>query len=357
MKINFILPENANRPVGGFKIVFQYANKLVDLGYDVSISFLNNLYPERTNKLKVKLARSVKKLLGINSQSRRITWFNLDPRVKLFYNIIGENELPVSDVVIATAVQTAKFLSNVDSRFGRKYYFIQNYETWAYPKEEVNDTFRLPFQKIVIAQWLYDIVVRETNDNVFLVPNFLNKKVYYLANDIRKRKNDIAILYHTLPEKNVQFGMDVLDKVKGVIPDLHVRMFGIFEKPGNLPKYYTYYKQPSQNQLRDEIYGKSKIYILPSLLEGWCLTGMEAMASGSVLIASDIGGVADYTQNNRNAILVKPNDLELFVSSIIDVLKNDKRQIRIANQGVNDIKKFNIDTSTKMLLNVLKNEK
>lgn len=37
-----MLPGFANHPIGGYKIIFEYANRLSKDGFDVQIVFLNN---------------------------------------------------------------------------------------------------------------------------------------------------------------------------------------------------------------------------------------------------------------------------------------------------------------------------
>jgi len=349
MRINFVLPPNGNHPIGGFKIVFQYANQLAQNGNDISITFLNSLYPEKRPKYVNLLLRSGRSFFKRNLNTSRMTWFNLDKRIKLYFNVIYVNEMPESDVIVATAVQTAKYINGIDEKFGKKYYFIQNYETWAYPKNEVNDTFSLPYTKIVISKWLYGIVKKFTNDKVYVVPNFVDPNIFYLSKDLKKRKNVISMLYHTLPEKNVKFGLSVLENLKLKIPDLRVNLFGVFEKPGNLPSYVDYYQKPSQEELCNKIYGESKVYLLPSLLEGWGLTCMEAMSSGAVLVSSDIGGVADYTLDGINSFLVKPNDLQMFSEKIEKLLKDDDLRLKMANSAIKINEDFSINKSTFLL--------
>ncbi|MFR0705382.1 glycosyltransferase [Enterococcus sp.] len=43
---------------------------------------------------------------------------------------------------------------------------------------------------------------------------------------------------------------------------------------------------------------------------------MEAMISGAVVVASDIGGVKDYVIDNQTGLLVKPDNLDGFVTAI-----------------------------------------
>ena len=46
MKICFVLPEFSRTAIGGYKMVYEYANRLQDMGYEVAIVSLN------TDKLK-----------------------------------------------------------------------------------------------------------------------------------------------------------------------------------------------------------------------------------------------------------------------------------------------------------------
>ena len=49
----------------------------------------------------------------------------------------------------------------------------------------------------------------------------------------------------------------------------------------------------------------------------------EYMASGVPIVASDIPSFSNYLKHNRNAILVKPDDVIELVNAINYALKND----------------------------------
>lgn len=40
MRYNFVLPNNDNVPIGGYKIIYEYANLLAEEGHDVTITFM-----------------------------------------------------------------------------------------------------------------------------------------------------------------------------------------------------------------------------------------------------------------------------------------------------------------------------
>ena len=61
-----------------------------------------------------------------------------------------------------------------------------------------------------------------------------------------------------------------------------------------------------------EAYNRTKIVLFPSLEEALGLVGIEALACGAFLIASDTGGIPEYVNHGINGLLVEPgNSLEL----------------------------------------------
>ncbi|MFC6201187.1 glycosyltransferase family 4 protein [Lactiplantibacillus nangangensis] len=351
MKISFVLPPFSEKPIGGYKIVFQYANQFVAMGHDVTICFLNYLYPEKIPKTKKIISFLKHKFSG----DFEINWFKLDTRVKVLNNIIFASEIPTSDVVVATAVQTAFWMDNLDERLGKKVYFIQGYETWAYSEKVLIDSFKLKMKKIVIANWLKEKINKYTKDKISVVPNFLDGSVYNFAQSIPNRHNIVAMMYHVSDLKNIGFGMDVLQDVHKVVPNLQVRMFGAYDTPQNLPNYFSYIQDPTQQYLRDQIYGKAKVYLLPSLSEGWGLTGMEAMSAGSVLVSSDIEGVREYAVNKKNSFLITPNKKDIFCNKIISILASEDERVKIARMGVSDIRKYSLASSAQNMENIFLN--
>lgn len=68
----------------------------------------------------------------------------------------------------------------------------------------------------------------------------------------------------------------------------------------------------------DRIYNASDIFIFPSLLiESLGLVGLEAMATGTPVIASKIGGIQDYLRNGKNGYFFEPGNSEELKERII----------------------------------------
>uniref|UniRef100_UPI00324291E1 glycosyltransferase family 4 protein n=1 Tax=Lactococcus sp. TaxID=44273 RepID=UPI00324291E1 len=352
-KINFILGSNANIPVGGYKIVFQYANELVKLNYDVSISFMYNLEQNKIKYFLKKLLKPIVIKMG-SSHKKQITWFDLDSKIKIYFDVSTYNSIPDADFVIATASQTSKFVSKLSSRKGEKYYFIQSYEDWVFEghKGKVEDTYCLGLNNIVISKELSSIVEKASGVKPHYLPNFYDHNEFYIANPIKNRVNKVALLNHEQSTKRTKFGLEILFEVKKSIPDLEIELFGSYPIKEKYPEYVHFTYKATSNQLLHEIFGRSKIYLLPSVLEGWGLTGMEAMACGAVLVSSEIGGIVEYA-NKNNSILIEPKRKNDFVEVIINLLRDVKKCETIAERGNEEIQKFSIENSIKMLENIL----
>lgn len=89
--------------------------------------------------------------------------------------------------------------------------------------------------------------------------------------------------------------------------------------------------------------------IFPSFREGLGLAGLEAMACGIPLIASDNRGTREYMQHDINGIICRPDDVTGFAKAILRI-KNDKAFAeRIAEEGLQTVKKFSVEESTNIM--------
>lgn len=351
LKINFILSEWTQRPVGGYKLIYQYANYFVQQGHDVAIYY--NLYPSKRRVPRP--IGSIKRKVDFYKQNKKIRWFHIDSRVKLIVGVYKGSQIRKSDVVIATAVTTAQFVNELPKSAGRKFYFIQNHEVgnMKYTEKMVNATYKFHMTNIVISSWLADIVERVAGKRPIIISDFILATDFYLPQVSKTRENTVSLLNHGDPTKRTTFGLETLKEVKKLVPDLKVLLFGTYEKPTILPDWIEFYYRPSIDRLRDDIYGRSKIYLMPSVQEGWGLTGMEAMASGAVPIASKYGGMLDYMTNQIDSLLVTKDNQTAFISALVTLLNDDEQCSRMAAEATKITKKFSLNQSAAKFLKVL----
>lgn len=357
MKINFILPDLQLVPIGGYKIIYQYADYLAGKGHEVLVTHINyfpNSHRSLLMQKKVKeFGKHVLAKMGVRKRSTEFQWYKFTNKVQIeVLETFDESKINDADCVVATAWYTAKKVVDLPKRCGRKYYFIQGYEIWDGPKELVESTWRLPIHKIVIASWLKDIADRLGTD-ADLVPNFIDTNDFYITQPIESRKQVISVLYHPQSVKGSAFALQALAIVRKQYPRLKVKLFGVTERPKDLDHSYEYFQQPPLATLREHVYNQSAIFLFPSKSEGWGLTATEAMACGCALVAVANGGVQDFGFNNETALITPISDLDGFVQSIIGLLKDDQKRIRLANAGNQLIQEFTLVKSGNKLEKIL----
>lgn len=345
-KIAFFLPGWDNHPVGGYKVVYEYANRFAEAGYDVAI-----IYPYLSVDEKdvcINPLFRFKRWVGFyyrrsRGQYNAAQWFNLDSRVKkvFVFKFTTRSMKAFSQYkVVATALRTAYELANVKSiPEANKYYFIQDFEAWGVSDEVVYESYRLPLKKITIAPWLQERVKRAGQESV-LIPNGFDFEYFKLTNPIEHRcPTEVAMLYHKDDRKRCVDSMAALEIVKKQIPELHVTMFGTPEKPDNLPKWYTYYQCPDK-KTHNEIYNNAAIFVAASKAEGMALPPAEAMICGATLCCTDIGGFALYALHEQTALLSSVYDVDSLAHNIITLIKGDDLRIRLAKAGHEYIQQF-----------------
>ncbi len=84
---------------------------------------------------------------------------------------------------------------------------------------------------------------------------------------------------------------------------------------------------------------RSRVFVLPSLSEGYPNTILEAMSVGVPVIASEVGGIPEIIKSGTNGYMFKPNDLDGFSKAVLKILQNKSKHQAIVKRGfktVND---------------------
>jgi len=86
------------------------------------------------------------------------------------------------------------------------------------------------------------------------------------------------------------------------------------------------------------------VFVMPSLLEGQPISLLEAMASGTPVLASAINGVKETVTHNVDAWLVSPGSPEDLAEALLRLLLNkDLRQKIALNAKRKVAKKFSLE--------------
>lgn len=342
--ITFLLSGSGGRPYGGFKIVYEYANRLSAKGWKVSVIHPSILWPPRLS-LRKKTRSFVGWVIRLFMRSYRPDkWFKINPKVKIVWApTLTSIFIPNADYVVACPVESAFYVSGYSPKKGKKIYFIQHFEDWVMPKEKVEFSWKLPLRKLVIAKWLLEIA-HSYKQNAIYIPNGLDFSLFKKLKDINDRPfNSICFLYHQLAWKGTRYAIEAMDSLKKTYPDLIVTIFCALEISESLPNYFQIFIDPPQKILRD-IYNSSTIFLSPSLAEGWPLPPAEAMLCGCVVIATDIGGHREYLEDGINGLFCTPGSTESIVEKVEYIFNNPEIAAKISKQAPESLKKFDWDS-------------
>ncbi len=354
--ITFLLPGNGRQPIGGYKVVYEYANRLVKDGLDVSVVYPSFPFPfkERGWFRFLHQCENVLRylLFKISGIYHCRSWFPLDKKVQehLVWSL-NERHVPASDLYIATAVQTSFYLASYKGvPPAQKYYLIQHFENWdGTSDEDVIRSYHLPLKKIVIAEWL-EKIVQDCGEDCILIHNgfdfnWFSQNIGYADKD----KFCVTMLYHTLPWKGCQDGFKALEIVKSKYPQLKVNLFGVYPQPKNLPDWYHYYRRPDR-ETHNRIYNEAAIFLAPSHGEGFCLTPPEAMQCGCAVVCTDVGGYTVVGKHVQTAMVSPIRRPDLLAENIVYLMEHDDERYRIAENGHRYIQEFTWDRAYAKLL-------
>lgn len=350
-RIIFCLEEPSEVPIGGYKVIFEYANRLAADGYRITILF----------------RYQVKTIMGITSKWLTIfryaakknispSWFNLNHKIKvrlvLRYADLGDIE---ADCIFATGIHTVEEVYRLPDRYGKKYYFIQGFENWTVSDDFVKQSYKLGMRNITVAKWLKNIVDYESGENTKYIPNAIDLNQFYLINgNVNRDRYRLSVMYSSAETKGFKYAYKSICQIKKKYPSVTVNMFGIERPAMEFAEWIEYTENPSVEELL-KIYNSSSIYICASINEGFGLTALESMACGCALVASKYEGVFEYAIHEENALLSDVKDIKAMTDNIVRLLENDELRKTLAINGMVCAQQFTWDKAYSKLLDVIDN--
>ncbi len=335
MRVCFVLPRFARRPIGGYKMVYEYANRLSKSGYKVYLLFVNdNVF------LEYKIPEILKKPCSSIMTQIEPKWFLLDKSIKKISGIDNaEKKLKDIDVGIATGAETVMVCQKLFPS-SKKIYFIQDFETWAMCENKLFETFNAGFDNIVVSSWLKKIVDEHSKDKSVLIKNPIDLSVYHSFVPIEQReKHSIGLLYHSGEHKGLKYSIEALKILKEKYKDLKVYMFGTSDPKEKIPGLVKFIKDASQKDTV-KLYNNVSVFMCSTINEGYGLTAMEAMACGAAVASTDYEGIHEYGIAGVNCLLSPVKNVQAMVENVSRLFDDDKLRYTISKQGIESLSPY-----------------
>ena len=248
--------------------------------------------------------------------------------------------------------------------FFKKRLFRRFFPCWGYRSIAISDAVR---QHLV-----YDMNV--TKDRIRLIYNGIditrfNRQVS-LEDKAHIRKEyklkdlpTIGIVSRLSEVKGHRYLLGAFSKILRRFPDTQLLIVG-----DGKPRYLEYLKSIVDSlSIQDKVIFHPScrdtyiplsvidIFCMPSVQEGLGLSIIEAMASGVVVVASDVGGIYSLIKDGENGFLVNPKDEEGIAEAIISLLLDKHMARKMADRGRSIAnERFTLDIMTEKVISVYK---
>lgn len=216
-----------------------------------------------------------------------------------------------------------------------------------FTKKSLIDTYKIPEQKI-------SVVYNGVNVKDFEYP--YNKALDEYRIKFGQEKNKPLLLF--VGRLELRKGLPFLLKaIKILLKSLNLQLVVVgegkkepFKKIADtlgISKHVTFIGSVDFKTLR-MLYNVCDIFVLPSLLEGFGLTVLEAMAAGKPIVASNTGGIPEIVKNNVNGILVDPRNHSQLAKALSEYLENPELAEEVGRRNKEVTKNFSWTQTAKL---------
>lgn len=87
------------------------------------------------------------------------------------------------------------------------------------------------------------------------------------------------------------------------------------------------------------------VFVLPSLSEGCSFSLLEAMAAGKAIIASNIPSIREIVEDEKEALLVDPKDVNMLEQAILRLYDDNELREKLGRNAKKKVRQYNMDVS------------
>jgi glycosyltransferase involved in cell wall biosynthesis len=340
LRIAFVLPLAVPRPLGALKVVYRIAEWLTFWRHTVVV-----LHPERS--LRSGIGRAGENGVVAVSSSQNTASDGGDPhswhtpRVQFDSRVVPclaeEHIGGPYDAIVATAWQVVPITEGYSPACGHKLYYLQDYESYllgtAAERDAIARTLAVPWPLVVsshvIAQFVHSVIDRQ----ISVIPCAVDVETFRVIVAIDSEER--CLIGFPARREQAKCTGDAVEALTALRSRLGSRLqpwcFGYDEVP-TLPSWINHVNAPNDEQLRD-LYNRTRIFMVPSMYEGFGLPGAEAMACGAALVSTCNGGVDSYAIDGETALLCGPREPSQLAATIARLVADDHLRRRIARRA------------------------
>ncbi len=199
----------------------------------------------------------------------------------------------------------------------------------------------------------YEISTERIN-TVYLGMNVEIEPINKEIENYRLSQPKLLIVGGNIQRKGLPTLMEALRLLQEDYPDIKLQIVG---KNQNIDKMKKMAKRLNIHDLTEFVgwvhpekiqkyYKDASVFVMPSLMEGFGLVFLEAMAKGLPVIGGNVGGIPELIEDGKNGLLVTPRDPISLRNKIESLLKDKTLRRTLIHNGYDTIKEYSV---TKMV--------
>jgi phosphatidylinositol alpha-mannosyltransferase len=196
---------------------------------------------------------------------------------------------------------------------------------------------------IAVSQPVVEAHARYVNAEWEIIPNgvdtaFFQPNGRYPADPLAQQPR-LLFLGRLDPRNGLETVLRAMPAVLERFPDASLAVAG----DGPLRPLYERLARPVADRVqflgrvngnRPEVYGSADLYLCPTTKASFGITLLEAMASGTPLVVSDITGFRELVGGGEEAVLVDTSDADAWARAAIDLLADPQRRAEMRTAGL-----------------------
>jgi glycosyltransferase involved in cell wall biosynthesis len=193
------------------------------------------------------------------------------------------------------------------------------------------------------------------NRIVFAREHFVDLSTFRCTIPLDERPYLVGLVGRFAEEKGVLLFLQAAELVHRARPDVAFMLVGDGPLKGDLLRQIALSDLGGSIALREwtgdeselcQILNQLKLLVLPSLTEGLPHTMLESFACCTPVLASRVGSIPDFIEDNFNGFMVEPGDLELLSAKIAELICSPSLESAAANALKTVIEKFSFESAS-----------
>ncbi len=179
-----------------------------------------------------------------------------------------------------------------------------------------------------------------------VIPNPIDDELFCPRQDVTPDHKTVLYVGRLERRKGVETLVKTLPLILPTFPETCLRLVGKDHRSGpggswmcgclrqwlrgaGVPERTVEFVGPVDRAALPEAYGRAAVCVVPSLYENFPYTCLEAMACGSAVVASAVGGIPEIITDGVDGVLVPPEAPEALAAAILRLLADPALRHRL----------------------------